>query len=141
VYALRPPALDQWGLAGALRVFAESYAGEALAVQVETPSSLPPLPAAVEVAAYHIGREALTNVVRHAQAQRCTLRLWVEDDRLHLTVQDDGRGMAGAARSGVGLASMRERAEELGGTLIVQGAPGRGILVTAVLPLNSGKER
>lgn len=139
VYALRPPALDQWGLAGALRAFAESCAGEALAVRVETPSSLPPLPAAVEVATYHIGREALTNVVRHAQARRCTLRLWVEDDRLHLTVRDDGQGMAGAARSGVGLASMRERAEELGGTLTVQGAPGRGTQVTAVLPLNSGK--
>lgn len=138
VYDLRPPALDQWGLAGALRAFAETCESEGLTVRVEAPPTLPPLPAAVEVAAYHIGREALTNVVRHAQARRCTLRLWPEEGantHLRLTVQDDGRGIAGDTRAGVGLTAMRERAEELGGALTVHGTPGQGTQVTALLPL------
>ncbi|MEZ4769477.1 MAG: GAF domain-containing sensor histidine kinase [Caldilineales bacterium] len=143
VYDLRPPALDQWGLAGALRAYAETCESGALSVRVDAPDTLPPLPAAVEVAAYHIGREAMANVVRHAQARRCTLRLWVEGETtgcLHLAVHDDGQGIAGAPRAGVGLTAMRERAEELGGTCAVAGEPGKGTQVTAVLPLVSSKE-
>lgn len=141
VYDLRPPALDQWGLAGALRTFAETCESEVLAVRVETPQVLPPLPAAVEVAAYHIGREALTNVVRHAQARRTTLRLAVENEKLHLTILDDGRGIAATPHAGVGLTAMRERAKELGGTLAIHGKPGHGTQVTALLPLNSSEGR
>jgi signal transduction histidine kinase len=145
VYDLRPPALDQLGLAGALRAYAAACeSGEIgdtqpdLMVQVDIPDELPPLPAAVEVAAYHIAREGLTNVVRHAQARHCTLQLVVEDgenERLHLSIQDDGQGFAEEARAGVGLTSMRERATELGGTCTVQANPGTGTRVTAVLPL------
>ncbi|HSR33126.1 MAG TPA: histidine kinase, partial [Anaerolineae bacterium] len=104
VYDLRPPALDQLGLVGAVRVYAEACeSGEIgdlhpnLAVRVEVPDALPPLPAAVEVAAYHIAREGLTNVVRHAQARHCTLRLAVdggENGCLRLVIQDDGQGFA-----------------------------------------------
>ncbi|GAB4543043.1 MAG: hypothetical protein Kow0063_35760 [Anaerolineae bacterium] len=140
VYNLRPPTLDQWGLAGALRAYAETCHSPALSVQVDAPDALPPLPAAVEVAAYHIGREALTNVVRHAQARRCTLKLWVEGDengRLHLTVQDDGCGLPPDAPAGVGLTAMRERAVELGGMCKIVGDAG-GTTVTVVLPLHIG---
>lgn len=138
VYDLRPPALDQWGLAGALRAYAETCESGVPTVRVEVPEPLPPLPAAVEVAAYHIGREGLTNVLRHAQARHCTLRLWIDGDgngRLHLTLQDDGQGLPDSARAGVGLTAMRERAAELGGSCTIEGNSGRGTTVTAVLPL------
>lgn len=137
-YGLRPPTLDQWGLAGALRVYAETCHNNTLSVQVDAPDTLPPLSAAIEVAAYHIGREALTNVVRHAQARRCRLKLWVEGGehgRLHLTLQDDGRGLLPDAPAGVGLMAMRERAAELGGIFEITGSPQSGTCITVSLPL------
>jgi signal transduction histidine kinase len=135
VYALRPPALDQLGLVSALREYAAHQMGSAgLQVTVEASDPLPPLPAAVEVAAYRIALEALTNVVRHADARRCWLRLYVED-ALYLEIEDDGRGMDPAARHGVGLASMRERAEELGGVCRVELRTGGGTVVWARLPM------
>jgi signal transduction histidine kinase len=135
VYALRPPALDQLGLVSALREYAAHQMGSAgLQVTVEASDPLPPLPAAVEVAAYRIALEALTNVVRHADARRCWLRLYVED-ALYLEIEDDGRGMDPAARHGVGLASMRERAEELGGVCRVELRTGGGTVVWARLPV------
>ncbi len=137
VYDLRPPALDQFGLVGALRAYAETCESGTLIVRLDVPEPLPPLPAAVEVAAYHIGREGLTNVVRHAGARRCTLRLRVENGRLHLTLHDDGRGFPDDTRAGVGLAAMRERAAELGGTCTISGSLGKGTMVTAVLPLDT----
>src|SRR3712207_9509194 len=75
VYGLRPPALDDLGLLGALRESAAQYAAKGLSVSVEAPESLPPLSAAVEVAAYRIAQEALTNVARHAGARTCTVTL------------------------------------------------------------------
>jgi signal transduction histidine kinase len=151
VYDLRPPALDQLGLDGALRAYAAECEGgqvgdtqPGLTVRVEMPDALPPLPAAVEVAAYHIGREALTNVVHHAQAQHCTLRLAVEEGetgRLRLSIQDDGQGFSSSAGgggglpAGVGLTAMRERAAELGGACTIESERGAGTRVTAVLPL------
>jgi signal transduction histidine kinase len=94
----------------------------------------------VEVAAYHIGREALTNVVRHAGARHCRLRLAVKNGEkgyLHLSIQDDGPGLSGSERAGVGLSSMRARAAELGGTCTIEAEPGAGTRVTAQLPLGS----
>jgi signal transduction histidine kinase len=147
VYDLRPAALDQRGLDGALRAYAAACEsgelggpGGTLTVRVEIPDALPPLPAAIEVAAYHIAREALTNVVRHAGARRCTLRLALEDGmdgQLDLSVEDDGVGFGPDVPAGVGLVSMRERATELGGTCTVKAEPGGGTRVTAALPLGS----
>jgi two-component system NarL family sensor kinase len=139
---LRPPALDELGLAGALREQATRFTTEQAtsgdgghpAVRVEAPERLPGLPAAVEVAAYRIATEALTNVARHAHARTCTLRLACTG-ALELEVRDDGRGLPDQFRFGVGLASMRERAAELGGSCTVEALAGGGTLVRAHLPL------
>ncbi|HEX8630217.1 MAG TPA: sensor histidine kinase [Catenuloplanes sp.] len=125
---LRPPALDELGLSGALHRMAEENAASADGV-----GPLPALPAAVEVAAYRIAHEALTNAVRHAGTCSRSVSTAVDGDRLVLVVADDGRGVPAGARSGVGFASMRERAEELGGTLTV--SSGDGTRVEARLPL------
>jgi signal transduction histidine kinase len=133
VYNLRPPALDELGLAGAIRQTAATHAGGML-MTVELPDELPPLPAAVELAAYRIAQEALTNVTRHARAGRCRLRLTVNED-LELEVIDNGIGLGKAGPPGVGMSSIRERAAELGGTSSI--GPGRssGTRVFVQLPI------
>jgi signal transduction histidine kinase len=133
VYGLRPPALDELGLSGAVRQHAAAIDG--VQVVVDAPDDLAPLPAAVEVAAYRIIQEALTNVVRHAAAQRCTIRL-TRDDALCLEVLDDGRGLPAHYRAGVGLLAMRERAAELGGQCVIAPRAGGGTRVWAALPLD-----
>jgi signal transduction histidine kinase len=145
VYSLRPPALDELGLVAAIRETAEQYgpqqgrpdnsSGASLHIQVDAPQYLPALPAAVEVAAYRIAQEALTNVVRHSRAHSCLVRLWVADNRLSIEVTDDGMGLLAARRAGVGLASMRERATELGGTFLIASLPAGGTRLLACLPL------
>jgi signal transduction histidine kinase len=134
VYELRPPALDDLGLAGALRALVAEYGASGVRFEVSVPEPLPPLPAAVEVACYRIAQEALTNVVRHAQAARCALTVTV-GEALTLEVADDGRGLAPARRAGVGLASMRERTGELGGACRVEPGAAGGTRVVATLPL------
>jgi signal transduction histidine kinase len=134
VYGLRPPALDDLGLAGALRAQAAEFGSSGVHFTISTPNRLPPLPAAVEVACYRIAQEALTNVVKHAQAQNCTVSLAV-DGALSLEVADDGRGLALDRRAGVGLSSMCERAAELGGECQVTPRPAGGTRVLARLPL------
>ncbi|NJD28986.1 MAG: GAF domain-containing sensor histidine kinase [Chloroflexi bacterium] len=139
-YDLRPPALDELGLVGALREQAAAFGGGpsgALRIEIAVPADLPTLPAATEVAAYRIGLEALTNVVRHSGARRASLAIDVQGDDLTLEIRDDGHGLGDPAvgrAAGGGLRSMRERAEELGGSLEVT-AGERGTIVRAVLPL------
>jgi two-component system NarL family sensor kinase len=101
---------------------------------VESPETLPAMPAAVEVAAYSIIREALTNVLHHAGASRCLVRLRASET-LDVEISDNGTGLQDGHPVGVGLVSMRERAEELGGTLLIDSAPGGGTRVLARLPL------
>ncbi len=141
VYELRPPALDELGLVGALQAHAAQLnKPHSLQIKITAwPDPLPPLSAAVEVAAYRIALEAMTNVARHAQAQSCVVHLQAENSHLALTVVDDGRGVEPNGRYGVGFHSMRERAEELGGKLMVDSGNGGGVRVTAVLPLSSPK--
>ncbi|MDP5182357.1 GAF domain-containing sensor histidine kinase [Blastococcus sp. BMG 814] len=140
VHGLRPPALDELGLIGALERLTErcSTDGDGPRAGVEVDGELPPLPAAVEVAAYRIAQEALTNVVRHAAARACTLRLAADDGELTVEVVDDGRGLPAELLPGVGLSSMRERAAETGGRCDVLPAPGSGTRVLARLPLTGG---
>lgn len=134
VHELRPPALDDRGLVGALRQLAEN---QPVPVSVSS-EDLGSLSAAVEVAAYRIVAESLTNVVRHASAQ--SARVWLERTGTSLVVEvaDDGVGIGEDVQAGVGLLSVRERAAELGGRTEVSCPPSGGTVVRAVLPLGDG---
>ncbi|MGJ6967044.1 sensor histidine kinase [Streptosporangium sp. G11] len=134
VHDLRPPALDQFGLAGAVERQAARFTGDALAVTVRTTGDLPALPAAVEVAAYRIVAEALANVSRHARASACTVSMTATGNAVEIEVTDDGRGLPAGALAGVGLLAMRERAEELGGHCAVAARSGGGTRIHAVIP-------
>jgi signal transduction histidine kinase len=139
VHALRPPVLDELGLTAALRQQAVLSSTGHVQVTVETPEYLPPLSAAVEVAAYRIAQEALTNVVRHADGSHCTVRLALDvtpqGTVLDLQVVDNGRGFTPHAHQGVGMSSMRERVEELGGTFTIAANTPSGTVVCARIPL------
>lgn len=142
VYDLRPPALDELGLIGAVCDAAEHHTSQAangLDITVHAPVTLPPLSAAVEVASYRIVQEALANVTHHASATKCVVRLTVTHE-LRIEVSDDGIGISGDHHSGVGLHSMRERAEELGGTCVVERYASGGTRVLARLPLPNRDE-
>lgn len=137
VEGLRPPALDQLGLAAVVVEHTAALDGtDGLRCSTDVQGDVS-APAAVEVAAYRIVLEATTNVVRHAGARQCTVRIQHVDDTLVVEVVDDGRGLLDPTgpHRGVGLGSMRERAEELGGRLVVTVPPGGGTLVRAVLPV------
>jgi signal transduction histidine kinase len=90
----------------------------------------------VEVAAYRIAVEALTNTARHARARRCDLTIRCDADALRLTVQDDGSGLGGSDE-GIGISSMKSRAAEVGGSCLVTTQGDGGAQVVAVLPLGS----
>ena len=135
VYALRPPALDDLGLVLVLREQAAHYSQAGLQITIDAPEHLPPLPAAVEVAAYRILQEALLNVVRHAHARTCLVRLTL-GDALDVEIRDDGVGLPPAGQTGVGLTSMRERTDELGGTCRIESVPGSGTCIHVQLPLD-----
>lgn len=136
IYGLRPPALDDLGLLGALRQQADQSwrrDGVTLQVTVDAPQSVPKMSAAVEVAAYRIATESVTNALRHGDATTCRITVRF-DDSLHLEVQDNGRRKEGTWRPGVGLSSMQERAAEVGGR-VTAGPTDRGGRVHAQLPL------
>ena len=135
VYALRPPTLDDLGLVAALHEQTAQYCTSGVALSFDAPDSLPPLPAAVEVACYRIAQEALTNIIRHAHARTCTVRLTLGES-LSLEITDDGIGLPALFRAGVGLTSMRERAIELGGTCLIEPMTNGGTRVYAQLPLS-----
>ena len=133
VYGLRPPALDDLGLVGAVRVHVDRLvenSGLRIAVDGE---DLPEMPAAVEVAAFRTVLEAVNNVVRHAHARECRVEIGVRDRSLVVTVTDDGTSRDDWA-AGVGILAMRERAAELGGTLSAGSTPSGG-RVGACFPL------
>jgi signal transduction histidine kinase len=134
VYNLRPPALDDLGLLGAIQAQAQTISQtRALTVNVIA-GTLPALPAAVEVAAYRVVQEALANVVRHAAAKHCRVSLAVANGCLTVEIADEGRGLPAHPEAGVGLRSMRERTEELGGMFAITSGL-HGTKVTAALPL------
>lgn len=130
-HGLRPPALDELGLSGALRRLAES-----LQLRARFPDDDPPrLPAAVEVAGYRIGAEALHNVARHAGTDEVEVSVRVVDGDLVLRVRDGGVGVVPLRPAGVGTLAMQERVDELGGSLRIDSAPGAGTVVEARLPV------
>ena len=137
VYGLPPSALDELGLAGALRDQAERFRRQAptLAISLDAPiKGLAGLPPVVEMACYRIVTEALANVARHAHATRCAVRIHL-DHGIHVDVRDNGAGLPAHWRAGVGIASMRERASELGVELVIGPSHPYGTRVAARLPV------
>jgi signal transduction histidine kinase len=148
VQGLRPAALDDLGLVGALQNriatvnLGDAAQGEdqALLVKFDAPHDLGDLPAAVEVAIYRIVDEALTNAVRHANARQCMVLISRTSEGIRLTIEDDGIGIATDRISGVGLQSMRERALELGGSFAVESGEAGGARIVAELPVSGGSD-
>jgi two-component system NarL family sensor kinase len=130
---LRPTVLDSLGLEAALRELTARLGGT-VRTTLDCAVGSTPLPAAVEVAAYRIVSEALTNVVRHAGARTCDIRVW-RDGELHIEVSDDGRGLPADCRPGMGLTSIRERCAELGGQVEVGANAPRGTVLRCRLPV------
>jgi two-component system, NarL family, sensor kinase len=140
VEGLRPPALDHGGLLPALQQHVELSAGMAVpdspTVSFEVAGDISILPAAVEVAAYRIAQEAISNATKHAGVQRVTVRLSRTDESLTVEIDDDGIGVAANGnKSGVGLPSMTERATELGGWCTKEYSATGGTRVEAWLPI------
>ncbi|WP_170317190.1 sensor histidine kinase [Acrocarpospora corrugata] len=139
VYGLRPRALDELGLVGAVRqqiAPMRTADGRPLAVTIHTPEDLPDLPAAVEVAAYRMTVEAVTNAARHSGAAEATITFALTPGpALRIEVHDQGHNTANWT-PGVGLRSMRDRVEQIGGTLTVD-ATANGATITANIPLDA----
>jgi two-component system, NarL family, sensor kinase len=140
---LRPPVLDDLGLAGGLASLARSIPQINLEVELQDKR----LPEHIEIALYRIAQECLQNVVKHAGATTATLRFAVDDDTASLEIVDDGVGfdkfehpLGGDEMGGYGLLSMAERAELVGGRLNIRSRPGSGTAVTATIPLPSAME-
>ena len=141
VYALRPPVLDEFGLVTAIREHVAPYTGpNGLQITFESTDPMPALPAAAEVAAYRIVLEAFTNIVNHAEAKSCQIRIKIENNALLLEVSDDGKGLPSNNRAGVGFTSMRERAAELGGEFVIENSPSGGTRMRAELPITNTLE-
>jgi signal transduction histidine kinase len=159
VYGLRPPALDDLGLIPAIRqqaaghgLLAEDlpngksaglvHSKNELVFRMEASEDLPRLPAAVEVACYRIAQEAIANAARHSGASSCRLNLSLDesDGMLQLEVSDNGTGIPEDRSAGVGMSSMRERAEELGGAFTIGALPEGGTRLLARLPLPTREE-
>ena len=135
--ALRPPILDA-GISSAIEWQAQRFeARTQIPCLVQVPEHLPPLSAAKEVGLFRILQEALTNVMRHAQAQTVELTLSIEQQSLCLTISDDGLGFVPATGrpTSFGLVGMRERVLMLGGTLSLHSVPGEGTTLNVRVPL------
>jgi signal transduction histidine kinase len=135
VHGLRPPVLDQRGLAGALRQLTAGHETPQCTTRID---DLAEPHAAVEVAAYAIAAEAFGNALRHSSASRVVLAAAEVDGEIVVSVSDNGVGMPARPRAGVGMVSMKERASEVGGRLDVEPTPGGGTTVVATLPLEIG---
>lgn len=145
-YLLHPPLLDELGLVSAFRAYSEGYAERTgLAVDLDLPSSMPRLPQAIEIALFRIVQEGLANIHRHSGSRTARLRLKYGQQRVELEVADSGRGLprgildgevACPSRIGVGIAGMRERARQLGGSLTIASSE-NGTTLHVVLPVTS----
>ena len=135
---LRPPTLDDLGLGASVGALAQEAARTGLRAEVHI-EDLPRLDPELEQTCFRLAQEALTNVVRHAQARSFHLTLSRLHDTLVLEVDDDGRGFQAASGLGLGLVGARERAASLAGSFSVESAPGRGTRLRAVLPLRGSE--
>ncbi len=131
---LRMPLLDDLGLKEALLRYLEEYRNHGL--EVEAHLEVPPLPKEKEVALFRVVQEALTNILRHAQAKRVSVHLWPEGNCLLGRVVDDGQGFEPEnPPPSVGILGMQERVQSLGGSLVLFSQPGRGTRVEFRVPL------
>lgn len=136
-YLLHPPMLDETGLGSAVRWYATGFAKRSgLEVRIDIPPEIERFPHEVEIAVFRLVQEGLINILRHANTDRAAVRLRSEPGRLVTEVQDWGTGMPAEDESvyGVGLSGMRERIEQLGGTLHIRSGPD-GTTITAILPV------
>ena len=133
---LRPPSLDDLGLAAAVRqLVVQAQARDGLGISFEVHGEPRRLSPAVELGLYRIPQEALHNVERHAAARRATVEVGFEPERVTLEICDDGRGFdAGRAKLSLGLPGMSERASLLGGSVRIDSAPGRGTRISTAVP-------
>ncbi|RPJ22357.1 MAG: response regulator [Chloroflexi bacterium] len=140
---LRPPVLDALGLKVAMQTYCTEFTRRThLPVIFEADPSLPALTDMYNVTLYRALQEALTNVVKHAQATQVWVDLSAEDDMINLTVQDNGIGFneVHSGSNGIGLAGLRERITIAGGTLNISSTPKRGTVLTAQFPLSDPKD-
>jgi signal transduction histidine kinase len=135
IYDLRPPVLDELGLIAAIHEQCLQFSHSTLKVAFTPPSQTFILPAAVEVAAYKIVIEALSNVARHSLATKADINIKMDGNYLYIEVLDNGKGIAKQQRAGVGMSSMRELATQIGGTVSLMPEEGGGTRVTAILPV------
>ncbi|MCV7159783.1 GAF domain-containing sensor histidine kinase [Mycolicibacterium brisbanense] len=138
ISGLRPPVLDDLGLAGGLASLARSIPG----IDLEVDLAETRVPDHIELALYRIAQECLQNVVKHADASRARLTFTLDDNVARLEIVDDGKGfdtfehpLGSDEMGGYGLLSMAERAEIVGGRLNIRSRPGAGTAVTATIPL------
>jgi signal transduction histidine kinase len=145
-YLLHPPFLDEAGLLSPLRWYAKGFEDRSgIDVDLDLPSALDRLPQDVETTLFRVVQEALINIHRHAESPTARIELEMAAGDLRLTVEDHGRGIApdviaqvsaGAGAFGVGLAGMRERLNQIGGTLEIESTD-RGTLVRAIVPMHA----
>jgi signal transduction histidine kinase len=146
---LRPAMLDDLGLVSALRWYLDLQAKRVgYKARLAADTNDVRISPAIEIAAFRVAQEALTNVARHARARRVNVRLRVRDGALRLVIRDDGGGFdadailrRGRRGEGLGLLGMRERAALLGGQVMIRSAPGRGTEVRLLIPLEQAAQR
>jgi two-component system, NarL family, sensor kinase len=142
-HLLHPPLLDEAGLASALRWYIEGFAKRSrIEVDLQIPNNLGRLPNDTEIAIFRVVQECLTNIHRHSGSATASIRVYAQEKRLILKVEDGGKGMpeevlrkvARSGRGGVGFSGMRERLKQLGGGLEIE-SDAEGTRVKAVLPI------
>jgi signal transduction histidine kinase len=141
-YLLHPPMLEELGLAGAVRDYADGFARRSgIRVDLELPEQMPGISGDMQIALFRVMQECLANIHRHSGSRTASILFVVQRDGIELTVRDCGRGMphvgpeGSHAALGVGIAGMRERLAQLGGRLDISAEPGKGTVVRALLPL------
>jgi PAS domain S-box-containing protein len=136
--SLRPPQLDDLGLAAALRSHLDRQARVAgLAPHFDADEAPHDIAPETETACFRVAQEAITNVLRHAQARNLWVRLFDSGGRLALSVRDDGLGFDARTVRGLGLAGMEERTALVGGSLELHAFPGKGTVVLATFPIEA----
>lgn len=139
IYALRPAALDDLGLASALRAYTEDrLVAKGISIQFEVMGEDKLLTKPVQTAVFRILQEAVNNIAKHAEAQKVSFRLKFHHEKLEVTVEDDGKGFdfeKALSRDQVGIQGMKERAEIIGAQLVLKSTPGSGTIVCLTVPL------